>query len=91
MLQLLKEVDENVNREDHSKRSRGLLVRDSEAVHVQGRGCHPRGQAKGSECRAHIEQCPLKLQEGLRKQLFRATTASSQQQQQQLQTAGRIC
>lgn len=48
---------------DHSRRSQSLLVHDSEAVDIQGRGCHPRGQAKGSQCWAHIEQSPLKLQE----------------------------
>lgn len=50
--------------EDESKRSRDSLVHDSEAVDIQGRHCHPRGQAKGSQCWAHIEQSPLKLQEG---------------------------
>lgn len=29
-------------------------VHDCKAVEVQGRGCHPRGQAKGSECWVHI-------------------------------------
>lgn len=64
MLTFVQEVDENMKREHHGRKSNGLLVHDSEAVHVQGRGCHPRGQAKGSECWAHIEQSPLKLQEG---------------------------
>lgn len=40
-------------------------VHDSEAVQVQGRGCHPRGQARGFECWVHIWQSPLKLQGGL--------------------------
>lgn len=64
MFKLVQKVDENMKREDRGRRSDGLLVHDSEAVHVQGRGCHPRGQAKGSECWTHIEQSPLKLQEG---------------------------
>lgn len=51
---------ENTKREDHSKK--GSLVHDSEAVQLQGRGRHPRGRAKGSGRRAHIEQSPLKAQ-----------------------------
>lgn len=33
-------------------------VHGCEAAEVQGRGCHPRGQAKGSECWVHIGQSP---------------------------------
>lgn len=81
-----------MSREDHSERSKSLLVHDSQAVHVQGRGCHPRGQAKGSESWAHIEQSPLKLQEGPENSFSALPPASSQQQQLQLQlhTAGEI-
>lgn len=77
--------------EDESKRSRGSLVHDSEAVDIQGRGCHPRGQAKGSQCWAHIEQSPLKLQEGPEISFSGLAPASGEQQQQRLQAAGGIC
>lgn len=68
-----------------AEEAQGSLVHDSEAVRLQGRGCHPRGQAKGSEHRAHIEQSPPKAQ----RSAVSASPASSQQQQQQ--QLRRIC